>query len=480
MKKLFEDREKRNEWIQGLLLGIVCIALAISAYWNIVETRIINLIFVFFAILNLGEAFTEHINGQKVAPLCNAAIVSIVATILNIEFFDTSSKRILLGTIFNWCTAWIFIMAESFSYLSIVLYRNKRWTQEEYENWKALKEERRLKNRKESESYKIAKKMAWAENQKKKLENNGEIENLRRTAKYNRIQRKLKSEEEKGEAKQQRTQINVIAVIIMIVFVALYLSVPIMNRYFGNFIVEWVKAIGLLNQNMIAVSEGMESAKAVESTKVTELIAKYTIFYVAIVGVLISACLLLIEISKRILGKLSVTGNQAGKDSSDFMSEYATAMSILIVGFSILIAFSELPDFGMSEHMWGKLLGFLLMVLVLFVAVDIIKLILEQCIKADSLLRKCIRYIYILVINTAMEIILGVFNGLRMSEWISSIMSLLIPVPESELHEIIQKNIGEALKKETDAVKKGTSKSRRIRKSERRFQPFGDQTKNIR
>lgn len=128
MKKFFQDERERVKLIQSLLLGIVCIVLAVVAYRSIVERGIVNLVFLFFALLNLREAVIENINRKKAVPLFNAAIISIIAMILNIELFDTLSKGSLLENILNWCTAWILITAAAFSYLSVILYRNMRWT----------------------------------------------------------------------------------------------------------------------------------------------------------------------------------------------------------------------------------------------------------------------------------------------------------------------------------------------------------------
>lgn len=550
MKKIFQDREKGIDLIQSILLGIVCIILAVLAYRGIVETGIVNLVFILFAVLNLREAFTNNINRQKIAPLCNASNISIIATVLNVELFDISFKRIFLGNILNWCTVWILITAVSLSYLSVILYRNKRWTQEEYENWKKLKQDRKFKNKQEIEKYKTEEKKAWIERKRKKLENESKqqeykykTEEIKRVAGRSKIEKDIKAKEENDDIKRNQKKIeilfrwtkfqklkeqkpsknkeklklnekviNIVVLAIIVGFFGLFFIIPILNSSTNNPINQWIESVEILLGYQNETQDGEEELNKIETSadlsepqnkeeevkekevianlneskneekklNEIEVVVKYAIFYIAMIGTFVSLCLLLFVILKKIVIKMLLPNNWDEGEPLEFLNEYGTAISILIVGLSILTTFVNDPNFKMTKETWDNISGFLLLILVLFVAVDIIKLMLEQCMIKNSLLRRCIRYIYILFIDTAMELIQGVFYGLRVSEWISSIMSLLIPVPDSELHEEIQKNIDEALKKETESVKRGKKKARQNQKYKNRFQAFKDQAKNIR
>lgn len=425
MKKLFEDKENRMELIQTLLLGIVCIALAVLAYRKMVEIEIINLIFVLFAILSLREAFANKINKRKIAPLCDAAIISIVATMLNVELFDTTRERVLLESIFNWCTVWILIMAVAIAYLTIILSRNKRWTQEEYENWKALGQERKYKNREENENQKIFKKKNRIDIKKEKLENKKETKRLKREARKNKLEHGLKEKAKRDAVKQVKVRlrmweklerptkpkkarllkclknesIKILSGILTAVCLSVYLAVPHLNKTHDEFITKWVKDIWDMGQEMVQTSEIMEapkqpesidaldfgqvyepikaaesskepeptvaskttevpeSAKALESTeapeyveptaasKIIERISKYTAFYIAIIGIFLSSVFLLFEMFRNILTKQFFDKGGSAADSPDFMKEYAMSISILIVGYSVLIAFSGCPVF---------------------------------------------------------------------------------------------------------------------------------------
>lgn len=176
MGNLFRNKDKL---IHGLLFSIICSVLAILAYRGIVRIGIVNLVFIVFAVFYLREAIADENNREKVAPLCNAVVVSIIAMVLNIELYDTAFSTTFLKGILNWCTIWIFITAVAFTYLSAILYRNKHWTQDEYEEWKRLKKERKLNNKKENENYKVEKTKAWINKKKRKLEHAHEIKEIK-------------------------------------------------------------------------------------------------------------------------------------------------------------------------------------------------------------------------------------------------------------------------------------------------------------
>ncbi len=464
MRNLFRNKEKI---IHVVLLSIICIVLAILSYRGIARIGIVNLVFILFAGLYLREALADENNKEKVAPLWNAVVVSIIAMILNIELHDTTSDTTFLKSILNWCTVWILITAGVFFYLSVILYRNKRWTQNEYEEWKRLKKERKLKNKKESENYKVEKTKAWVNHKRRKMEFTYETKEIKRE------NRRKKLERGRGKSVRLEKCVGVVVVIITVFLLVSFISIPYLNSKFNGFIERWILNIASLMGAEIKPLDNTETLSRIA------IVANYTIFYVAIVGVAFLSFMLLFVVAKKIAEKFHICQNPDKKEQSDFFNEYGTPISILIVGLSVLISFVGNHNFKLVELIWESLLPFLLSIIVIFVAVDIIRLILEQCLIENSLLRVCIRYIYILFINTAMDIILGVFSGLRASEWISSIISLLIPVSNSELHEKIDQYIKKVLKKETEEVVQGKRK-KETQKFKKRFQPFRSQTKNIR
>ena len=92
------------------------------------------------------------------------------------------------------------MMTITFAYLSVILYRNKRWTQEEYDQWKKLRKQRKLENRMESENYKIEKKRNQIENRKRKMENKYKIDEM--TSKYKNVKVNQKDRPEDDDVRR--------------------------------------------------------------------------------------------------------------------------------------------------------------------------------------------------------------------------------------------------------------------------------------
>ena len=109
--------------------------------------------------------------------------------------------------------------------------------------------------------------------------------------------------------------INIAAIIVAIIVLISYFLIPTLNEQFNNIFSNWIDNVAKLLRFSI-------DAKEVETEQISltsmEAVAQYAIFYIAIMGILFSTCLLLFEISKKILSKIFISNAQEDTNYEDF------------------------------------------------------------------------------------------------------------------------------------------------------------------
>lgn len=177
--------------------------------------------------------------------------------------------------------------------------------------------------------------------------------------------------------------------------------------------------------------------------------------YFGIVGSLIfSVCLgyyILLAFVKR---KLRGSGKKNGdsEEEFDFLDAYAVPMALLMV--SLLMLYTLGNEKGISDIMGTveDLLSAIFFILVLLTAFEVVRLVLEQCGRVDSALRRMIRLIFFTVLEFIAQIIIGVFRSLHIENAVSSLLTLVFPGEPDEIPTRVLEKTKQMLRNEIDAV----------------------------
>ena len=132
---------------------------------------------------------------------------------------------------------------------------------------------------------------------------------------------------------------------------------------------------------------------------------------------------------------------------------YEAPIAILVVFSAVLMSFSKgLPNFGNVSVNWVVLLMIIMYILLIMIAIEIVRITLEQCVRKNSLLKNVIKLVFILILDFLSGLILGVFYKLRSSEIISSLISLMLKDNDNIIGDKANKVIEKLLFKEIDKI----------------------------
>ncbi len=145
------------------------------------------------------------------------------------------------------------------------------------------------------------------------------------------------------------------------------------------------------------------------------------LFYIAAVSLICALCYLVYHIT---------TGTRSKKkeDTNKLAEQYSAPVAILIVFWAFLFVLTK-GDFDTEwvNQEWGILLLIILVILVLLTAIEIVRLVIAQCLEPHSLLKQLIYLVFIAVLRFLSEILLGVIVNFRIQATISSLLTLLFP-----------------------------------------------------
>ena len=145
------------------------------------------------------------------------------------------------------------------------------------------------------------------------------------------------------------------------------------------------------------------------------------LFYIAAVSLICALCYLVYHIT---------TGTRSKKkeDTNKLAEQYSAPVAILIVFWAFLFVLTK-GDFDTEwvNQEWGILLLIILVILVLLTAIEIVRLVIAQCLEPHSLLKQLIYLVFIAVLRFLSKILLGVIVNFRIQATISSLLTLLFP-----------------------------------------------------
>ncbi len=118
---------------------------------------------------------------------------------------------------------------------------------------------------------------------------------------------------------------------------------------------------------------------------------------------------------------------------------------------ALLFAFgtSNSPIFDLTNK-WTTLITAILFILIVFVSVEIVRLVVEQIGQKNSLLKRLVRLIFVAILEFLAGLLLGVIINFQIEQVISSLLYMMFPQEELSFTSKIKEKFNEMFNKELD------------------------------
>lgn len=411
-----------------------------------------NILCVALSALELAQAFTEKINTWKVCGFIGSGAISGIATALNVGN-DIQDETFNLGQFPFWGWLWIGLLAASVIVLVVILIRMLRWNQDQWEEIRKWQQEyrkermearRQLRHSKEEHKQKLSKEKATAKIDKQKDQAGKDIivGDQKHEQQIERLKAWKKHWENIATPVSEHTKV-LSAFVAASMMALLFLFIPCSEKL-QSIAFSWFDAINNLASRINIIPLGNEE-------KLFQAFANYIIFYIF----LIIAIWMIIFFCRYVYKVLTRSENEEKEENSterkNFLEEYDTAIAILTVFTALLFAFgtSNSPIFDLTNK-WTILITSILFILIVFVSVEIVRLVVEQIGQKNSLLKRLVRLIFVAILEFLAGLLLGVVINFRIEQVISSLLYMMFPQEELSFTSKIQEKFNEMFNKELD------------------------------
>ncbi|MDE5802548.1 MAG: hypothetical protein K2I22_06495 [Lachnospiraceae bacterium] len=174
--------------------------------------------------------------------------------------------------------------------------------------------------------------------------------------------------------------------------------------------------------------------------------AQYTIFFIALAGMLYVGVILLYRLVIQCIESISSKENKNGL--SDFFNEYSTPVSVLIVATSMLSTFAGRTGawtFDKLPELFQNMVSIVLCIILVLITVDAVRLILKQCVEKGSLLRTSMHITFALLIDCVMGIVVGVLAELNIRGLLSSLFAFFLQGNHTPIYDKAEEALNGAL-----------------------------------
>ncbi|MCM1262979.1 MAG: hypothetical protein NC313_09690 [Butyrivibrio sp.] len=475
----------------------------------------VNLIFFILFLFELIIAIASQKNSAKLFWVIGTIASSLEAIIYNFceegrHFPLTSIHEILNG----FCGIYLIISLPVFIYFIVVCIRVVRWDQADWEKVKAIQREYQKNRIKEHiqlryiiNQYKSDQKKQLLQRHydmktlelNNKLNHRNEIKTLRQSQKLKEVQ----NNQQPFEKILHKIFKFLISFLITSIIIFLYIKIPIKETNDGDYgINKWLQQTEQFMETFQDATQEKDNPGTVQDSTLEEgrpetiqdatrennnpetiqnttqegnnqgtigALTEYTIFYIALAGTALSVILLIWKTVEGILEWI-YKGAPAYTGFSGFISEYSTPFVILIIAVSVLLTmigygniFENLPD------LFTTLVATVMCIILTLIAADAIRLIINQSIHSDSLLRTAMHLAFVLIIENVMGIVLGVLTGINLKAVITSLISFFIHPENESLYNNVEKTMDDALNEEIDNIRRRKKHSNSSRFPSRRL-----------
>lgn len=330
------------------------------------------------------------------------------------------------------------------------------WNQDQWEEirkwrhdyWKEQMEARReLRNLKRKYKQELLKEKAEAKINKRKdtADKNVKVRHQKHEQRMERL-KNWKKHWEKTIASVSTYSKHLSAFVATIMMVLIFLIIPYSNRL-QHIAFSWFDAVKKLASSINFIP--MDDDK-----RLFQAFANYIIFYILLIVAVLTIVFLC-----RYVYRILIRGGKGDKDQNSIerknvLEEYDTAIAILTVFTAMLFALgtsdSSLSDIFNITNKWTTLLTAILLILIVFVSVEIVRLVVEQIGQKNSLLKRLVRLIFVSVLEFLAGLLLGVIINFKIEEVISSLLSMMFPQEELSFTSKVQEKFNEMFNKELD------------------------------
>lgn len=441
-----------------LFLTLPCLLVVIFAViyscgiWPSFQLATANILCVAFIALELSQAFTEKINTWKACGFIGSGAISGIAVALNVRN-DIQGEGVNLSQFSFWVWLWIGLLAVSVIVLIVVLIRLFRWNQDQWEEirkWKQkdrkerMEARRQLRHSKEEYKQELSRGKAVAKIAKQKDQTDKDI--IVRNQKHEQRIEHLKDWKKHWEniVASISKYIKVLSALVIPAMMALlFLAIPSFRKL-QSIAFSWLDAVDNFASRINIIPLDNEGS-------LFQAFINYIIFYIFLIVTMWMIGFLCRYVYKIITRSGKGEKEQNSIERTNFLEEYDTAIAILTVFTALLFAFgtSDSPFFDLTNK-WTALFTVILFILIVFVSVEIVRLVVEQIGQKNSLLKRLVRLIFVAILEFLAGLLLGVIINFQIEKVISSLLSMMFPHEELSFTSKLQKKFNEMFNKELD------------------------------
>ena len=425
----------------------------------------VNVICVAVAATEVLMGLIDGLNQRKMLCFGFGGLLSALALGINAPA-DLPVSSVLRERLNGWSAAFVVLLLFSIVCLVVVGIRLLLWSQEQWEETRRFRQERlrallesirdrvetrrdfRARSTKSRRESRLKKQTSKQESRQSRQESrqNSEIvqQEFRQATQEEHLRRKLhweRSAEQESTLKGKNRKPfpwNVFSAVEILVAIALFFLIPVILSHFTT-------ASGWFNV-VIRLAERVQGA---DSNSISISLFKALLYYslYCICGFSVLSVVIDLIIHLLVGSENTTPPNHLPR----MLRHYRMPGALLIVAWAItnVIADGE-PDVSKITILWNHLSVAILGILTVLVAVDIVDIIIRQCLEPDSLLRKLIRLIFVSVLDVLTSLLLGVLTALNFQLIISSLVAVLFPESESEVHQWIQRILRKLFREDLD------------------------------
>lgn len=447
---------KRETKLRVFLLVLPCFLTATLAViyscgvWPAFQLATVNILCVALIALDLAQAFTETINIWKACGFIGSAAIGGIAMALN-TLNDIQGESFGLSHLSLWGWQWIGLLAVSVISLVVTLIRMFLWNQDQWEKIREWRQEyrkermearRELRRSKQTYKQELLKEKATAniDKQKDQAGKDAIVRNKKHEQQLDRL-KDWKEYWENFTVPVSRYTKHLGAFIAVAVMAGLFLVIPYSEKL-QSIALSWFDAVNELASRINIFPQPNQG-------EFFQAFANYTIFYIFLI-----VAIWLVAFLCRYVYAILTNSKEAKKESDDaesknLLAEYDTAIAILTVFTAVMFAFgsSGTPFSGITDK-WTILFTVILFILIVFVSVEIVRLVVEQIGQKNSLLKRLIQLIFVAILEFFAGLLLGIITNFKIEKSISSLLSMMFPQEELSFTNRIQEKFTEMFNNE--------------------------------
>lgn len=188
----------------------------------------------------------------------------------------------------------------------------------------------------------------------------------------------------------------------------------------------------------------------------------YLMVVILCVTIFVVAIYLIAMLLKRFWTKTPLQSDEDRNNNGfQLLDTYANSFALLLVSFIALYALSSgHVRFDKLTAGWSIVVFTILFILMMLTAFEIVRLVLEQCGQANSVLKRTIFLFFIATLDFLSQVIFGLLKSLHIENAVSSLLMLVLPGDPDEIPTRALEKVKRLFQKEIDRVQEDPGDSR--------------------